>query len=495
MPAARSQPRRTAGKAKAKAPQAKTPAAAGFLERLGVFGYSGLEPILLAALAQKAPVLLVGAHGTAKSLLVERVAGELSLGFRHYNAALLSYDDLVGIPMPDESGEGLRFIGTAGSIWGAEFAFFDEISRCRPDLQNKLFPVIHERRVAGVDLPDLEHRWAAMNPPASDDDAADPQGAVYLGSESLDPALADRFAYVVRVPGWRELSSGDRLRLVSGGESEKARGGPRLRTLAQRCARTAASVEARLGKRIADYVVQLIEQLGHGELPQSPRRARILARNVAAVHAARIVLEGEVVAAAASAQLALRHSIPQTAETAPPAQIKIAAAHEQAWELAGLDKDDPWRQVLAEPDSVARVALGHSLGLADEKLARLVTRALGDEPCDARRVGLATAMFLGFCERRTLTPAAWEPLTRLARRVIEPWKAQRLVATGPNLERWREISLYLAQADPCRPTAVLERGFLYSGFPDLWRGRPWREALDRFQRDLALFEVDREDTP
>ena len=59
-----------------------------------------------------------------------------------------------------------RFVSTPGSIWDAEFVFFDEISRCRADLQNKLFPIVHERRVAGIDLHKLQHRWAAMNPPA-----------------------------------------------------------------------------------------------------------------------------------------------------------------------------------------------------------------------------------------------------------------------------------------------------------------------------------------
>ena len=70
-------------------------------------GWRALEPVLLAALALEVPVLLVGPHGTAKSLLIERLAGALGLAFRHYNASLLSYDDLIGIPMPDESGTGM----------------------------------------------------------------------------------------------------------------------------------------------------------------------------------------------------------------------------------------------------------------------------------------------------------------------------------------------------------------------------------------------------
>ncbi|HLF40171.1 MAG TPA: AAA family ATPase, partial [Acidimicrobiia bacterium] len=119
---------------------------AGLTRGLGVVGWDDLDPVLLAALALEAPVLLIGPHGTAKSMLVERLATALGTAFRHYNASLLNYDDLVGIPLPDEAG-GLRFAATPGSVWGAGFVFFDEVSRCRADLQNKLFPIVHERRV------------------------------------------------------------------------------------------------------------------------------------------------------------------------------------------------------------------------------------------------------------------------------------------------------------------------------------------------------------
>ncbi|MCZ7535037.1 MAG: AAA family ATPase [Acidimicrobiia bacterium] len=67
---------------------------------LGIHGWSRVDPVLLAALAIEAPVLLVGPHGTAKTLIVERLAAALDLELRHYNASLVNYDDLVGIPLP-----------------------------------------------------------------------------------------------------------------------------------------------------------------------------------------------------------------------------------------------------------------------------------------------------------------------------------------------------------------------------------------------------------
>jgi len=123
------------------------------LAALGIIGMEPIEPVILGALIGGEPLLLVGPHGTGKSYLLTRISAALGLELRHYNASLLNYDDLVGYPLPNGRG-GLEFIQTPASIWGAN-AVFDEISRCRPDLQNKLFPIIHERRVQGILLDKL----------------------------------------------------------------------------------------------------------------------------------------------------------------------------------------------------------------------------------------------------------------------------------------------------------------------------------------------------
>ena len=135
---------------------------------LGLHGLSRLAPVILGALVTGEPLLLIGPHGTAKTLLLTRVAADLGLSCRHYNASLLSFDDLVGFPLPDGE-KGLRYVTTPSAIWGAGAVIFDEISRCRPDIQNKLFPIIHERRAQGLEIEGLVYRWAAMNPPSGQD--------------------------------------------------------------------------------------------------------------------------------------------------------------------------------------------------------------------------------------------------------------------------------------------------------------------------------------
>jgi MoxR-like ATPase len=453
---------------------------------LGVFGWGELDEVVLAALALEAPVLLVGEHGTAKTMVVERLAGALGLAFRHYNASLINYDDLVGIPLPDEDAARLRFVSTPGAIWEAEFVLLDELSRCRPDLQNKLFPIVHERRVAGVGLPRLRHRWAAMNPPSPDDEDLLTGRTTYLGAEPLDPALTDRFPFVVRVPGWDELDKGERLQVVAPTGAPAA--GLDLPTLVARCAERTHVLEGTLGSRAADWAVAVVDQLRAAGVHLSARRAATLRRNAVAVHAARIELGHDPADVEASVERALLASLPQTAEETPVAPLTLRAAHRQAWEISGLAADDVWRQVLEETDPVERVLLADRAGLADADLARLVTQALAAQVSEPRRIGLATAMFLRFRAERELTPAAWEPLVQLSRRVLEPRVTTAQVAPGPQLDEWRRLTRALSsRQDAVTP---LERNFLLGGYPDLWQRCDWKTALAWFRDDLARFEAE-----
>ncbi len=473
----------------------------GISQSLNIHGWAHHDPVLLASLATESPLLLVGPHGTAKSLLIERSARALGLSMRHYNASLLNYDDLVGIPMPEENNTSLHFIATPGSIWDAEFVFFDEISRCRPDLQNKMFPIIHERRVAGIQLHKLKHRWSAMNPPAPDepDASQQPMATYYLGSEPLDPALADRFPFVVPVPDWKELSKADRRRLVSwreqfltdedeAGDTWLERELPRL---VAECAGLIPALENELDEWLSDYVVLVVDLLEKAQLPQSPRRARMLARSVVAIHAARLVLEGDEAELQDSAEIALGFGLPQSASEVPPSEATIVAVHKQAWEIACLIEDDNWRQVLEEFDPVKRVVLADELAFSDADLSRLITQALGAENSEARRIGLGTAMFLSYRERRELSPAAWEPLAQLAAKVTEPRALAAALRPGSDMAIWQEIKDWVVsqeQEEGLMPR--LERNFVLCGFPELWRRDNWKEALERFRVDMALFTID-----
>lgn len=463
---------------------------------LYVQGWQHLDAVLLAALATEFPTLLIGPHGTAKTLLIERLSNALDLEFRHYNASLINYDDLVGIPMPEEGQDQLRFITTPGAIWDAQFVFFDEISRCRPDLQNKLFPIIHERRIVGMNLGKLRYRWSAMNPPSPDNPDLDMASSeYYLGSEPLDPALTDRFPFVIPVPSWRDLNRDDRRKLLEAHSSVSENGTATsfekpLGELVSECQALLAEIEETQSAVLVDYMIAAMDLLEKAHLPQSPRRARMLIQSIVAIHAARLILEDEDIDLADSAELALLYCLPQNATEVPPTPAALVAIHRQAWEIASLLDDEVWQQILAETDPLKRVLIADDLQLADEEMSTLITQALNLDASEARQVSLATAMFLRFRKYRHLTPVAWEPLSKLAGRVLLPRIASSSITTNtPDMDIWNAIKPWVIEARKEGEIANLMANYVLGGFPELWRQHDWEESVKQFSEDLKFFGI------
>lgn len=476
-------------------------AAASITAHLGIHGWSDLDPILLAALAQESPLLLVGPHGTGKSLLVERIAHALELEMRHYNASLLNYDDLVGIPMPDETGTQLDFIRTPGTIWDAGFVFFDEISRCRADLQNKLFPIVHERRIVGIELQHLEHRWAAMNPPAPENpDLSSAANTYYFGSDPLDPALIDRFPFIVQVPAWDELSHEDRIAMLDTAaqsmhiEHNDPSVPGLLNHLIAETRHHMVVIAHTFADWLSDYVINLMDFLAEAELAQSPRRAAMLSRSIVTVHAARIALYGDMADIETSVEMAIKHSIPQTATDVPPSPVTLLALHRQAWELSQVLEDDIWRQIMRESDPAVRIAMADQLDISDGDMSRLITQAIGGEASDPRQVGLAVAIFMAFKDRRNLDASAYEPLAQLATSVMTPRTLSRpnYADATPEGKTWQEIKKWI-ESEYDREDSLLfrlERNFLLNGFLAFWpKTTSWQTALEQFRDDLKCFNI------
>jgi MoxR-like ATPase len=429
----------------------KTPRSpARFLSLLGIVGWSRLEPVILAALAAEAPLLLVGAHGTAKSLLLTRLAEALGLCYRHYNASLLNFDDLIGFPVP-ENGR-LVYLQTPSTIWDAEVVFFDEVSRCRPELQNKLFPIVHERVVQGVPLERLRHRWAAMNPPPSDTERQDE--AEYVGAEPLDVALADRFAFIVPVPALADLSVAEQTALLRASATSDRQ--PLPEASAARIRALVANVRARLSgsapsvdTRTADYVRLLAGKLKEGGHPLSTRRAVQLARNIPAVHAALAAL-GAKTDAEDTCYCAVRYSMPDAAWGRPVKGPALLAAHRAAWEVAGLEEGSDLKAILSEPSPVARMGLA----LASPCLHAVeVGRVIADSYASLPRVArLATAVVLmPLIGRRPDLPApSIELIAHDYATIASVGDAQVTVRNGGHDWKREIVSRHLPRTNPYR---------------------------------------------
>src|SRR6478735_7423369 len=251
----------------------------GRLAALGAYGFEAQEPLILAALVTGDPILLIGRSGTGKTFLLNSISEALGLEHRHYNASLISFDDLVGFPYPDDAKASVRFLETPATVWGAESVLIDEISRCKPEHQNRLFSLVHERKIQGLPLAKLRYRWAAMNACTTDQSS----GEEYLGAEPLDAALADRFAVILDVGDWDALSDADRRRVANpAGEGVTANDGGRLKTeVAQWQASFAGQLDQCPGS-IVDYVCAVTTALREGDIRLSPRRTRLVTRTLLA---------------------------------------------------------------------------------------------------------------------------------------------------------------------------------------------------------------------
>jgi MoxR-like ATPase len=426
------------------------PSHAGWLERLGLIGFSALEAPLLAALVTGSPLLLIGAHGTAKSLLLTRIALALSLEFRHYNASLLNFDDLVGFPLPGKDGS-LQYVQTPASIWGAEAVIFDEISRCRPEIQNKLFPLIHERRVQGLLLEQLRYRWAAMNPPSTDDDDNG-----YLGSEPLDVALADRFALVVTMPDWSQFSATQQLAVIQAQDQPLETAEIlRLKSLLGLAERILAGLSEEFAAGVARYVQTVVALLIQAGIALSPRRANILYRNVLAVNAAALALDPNCSATDATL-LALRCSLPQAALAVPVSEIKLLSAHKEAVRTFDLKVSDPLRAILCAINPLERLELAvKATKLPKVEFSRVVADALAQLTHGAREAAVVYLFETGAVGRLNTAIAA--QAGELYRDLVAaPTFSETLHASHTRYTTWGRIKDLLSRLNPSDPRAHLQ---------------------------------------
>jgi MoxR-like ATPase len=419
------------------------PRAASLLPRLGLYGLDSIEPVVLAALATEEPLLVIGPHGTAKSLLLTRLADVLGLEWRHYNASLLSFDDLVGFPLPGPGGT-LEYVRTPAAIWGAGAVIFDEISRCRPDIQNKLFPIIHERRAQGLLIEGLRYRWAAMNPPMLDDDEHG-----YVGSEPLDPALADRFMFIVAMPNWTDLSEDDQLAIIGAttiGAADTETSAVIESTIAL-IRSTIVALQPAVRSAVAQYARGLVALLGQAAMSLSPRRAGMIARGVVAVHAARLARDPRVTLAD-SAYVALTSALPGRAHGLIVADAKVLTAHREAWRLAHINEDDPLRAVLLAADPVERIRLSVAApALSTGDTSRIVADALAQLPPGARD---AAVVFLFESQAiGQLHAAVAEQAGERYASVLQPATfSESLHNVSPRFTTWRRIQQLLGALDP-----------------------------------------------
>lgn len=400
-------------------------------EPLGLYGWKKAEPVLLAALLSEEPLLLVGAHGCAKSFVLERLAESLGMAFRSYNASLINYDDLVGVPLPDATRTKLDYLASPESIWDAEVVFIDEISRTRPELQNKLFPIIYDRRVQGRRLSRLVYRWAAMNPPPTDEEL-EGDDALYLGSEPLDAALADRFPYILSVPDWDDLSPSDQKKVLADQFAGRHEFPVAIHELVAEARTRYEMLVPELTPRLTAYVVTLVPKLRAARYDVSTRRATMLLRCVIAVHAARDVLAkrtgGEAPQLYDSALLALLNTLPDRARR-KVGVAELTALCKASWNISALDEDDPLVQLMKIDDPVIRLRrmVARRITVPPDRAAVVIGEGVARAQPHLRR-GLALATYLASRERTDIPATTIELLAHEIAPALDACERTEMVA-------------------------------------------------------------------
>lgn len=371
------------------------------LPELGVFGYDEVEPVILAALITGDPLLLIGKSGTGKTYLLNSLSEAFGLVHRHYNASLIAFDDLVGFPYPDDEKTCIRYLETPSTIWQAESVLVDEISRCKPEHQNRLFSLVHERMIQGLPLERLRYRWAAMNPCYPDQGPADEQ---YEGSVPLDPALADRFSFVVEVPDWQQLSGRERdLVADPRGEGLVSTDTPGLKEKIEQAADCYAAYQQAGQAAFRTYAVCAADMLGLNRLRISPRRVRQLVRNLHAVAALRggSLQEKDF-------ELVLTWSLPHRAWGVRPEEAALRAAHRTAWDKALGKGSEAWLNRLLLERAPHRIVRGIVKSTPNKQMGTLaVSQAL-------RMAGQIDRAVLSFA----LYPAALEGRLKITREAV-----------------------------------------------------------------------------
>ena len=354
-----------------------------YLPNLGVYGFDRYEPIILAALITEDPMLLIGRSGTGKTFLLNSLSEALGLEHRHYNASLISFDDLVGFPYPDAENETVKFLETPATVWGAESVLIDEISRCKPEHQNRLFSLIHERRVQGIALTKLRYRWAAMNPAANDQTDMES----YTGSEPLDPALADRFSLFIRAVDWDDLNEDERTAITSpAGEGKITTDDGRLLNRIEECRRLFIQQVETCPRNILDYVTTAVTALNGAKVRISPRRARLMARSLLAATLVKGTFQEKI------SRLVLECSMPHTTWGDEVSKNILDAAHRLSWGAASKSESRWVDLIFAEAkfERKLEVLLKHCP--SPDEGTQVITQILASEPRD-RAAAFAFAVY------------------------------------------------------------------------------------------------------
>ncbi|OQA90904.1 MAG: AAA domain (dynein-related subfamily) [Elusimicrobia bacterium ADurb.Bin231] len=328
------------------------------LEKLNIYGLSELEDIILAGLVTGDPMLLVGRHGSAKTMLIKNIAACLGMKFIAYDASKALFDDVIGFPNPKLLAGGvLDYIPTPISIWDKEFVLIDEISRANTSMQNKWLEIIRSRQIMGKKIPKLKYVFAAMNPPTS-----------YSSAYALDPALSGRFAFIVNIPEVCKMNDANLRNIMKNISEDDAaalehnknnQNGEEIGKIIQEAIKIFPEISKEYDSFLSTYLIRLTNEMYISKIKLDGRRLGMIRRNCVAYLSIQSVKNN---LSQANAQLndlifnCLKNSIPNESTGEPLNENTIMPIHMLAVKNMGKHSDQEFRKKVIMADNLYEMA-------------------------------------------------------------------------------------------------------------------------------------------
>ena len=146
--------------------------------------------------------------------------------------------------------------------------------------------------------------------------------------------------------------------------------------------------------------------------------------------------------------------------------------HRQAWNIAGLNEDDPWKELLKIADPVERAAVASKTGfpLTEADLSSVILEAVASRPTEAQRAAIALVLYLALRSSKRIAATAAETLASQLSRVLRSIHDDPPGLREGSFKRCREVaSLCSGLTDTPRDkyTRNLLNAFLPDGYADI----------------------------
>lgn len=189
----------------------------------------------------------------------------------------------------------------------------------------------------------------------------------------------------------------------------------------------------------------------------------MLYRSVLAVNAAAVALDPCMPASEASL-LAVKNSLPQRAQGITVPEVKLLAAHREAWRMANIAPGDPLKAILCTADPVERLRLAVATpALPKGEFSRVVADALAQLAIGAREAAIVHLFETGAIGRLNAAVAgqAAEVYRDLA---TPPAFTEAIYAFNVRFQTWSRVKDLLSQLDTSEPRSYLRANALAAAF-------------------------------